>query len=105
MSGQRAIMVSKSTHILSTATNLLGFCLIVLTSVKLTNYGEKSLVDEFAGVSSILLSVSVLLSFLSIRTEGENKSVRLETFAEYCFLSALILIVVIICFVSFDVIF
>ena len=94
----------KSTHILNTSTNLLGFCLIVLTSLKISNYSEKSLIDEFSGIAAILLTASSILSFMSIRSMNEKKSERFETLADGIFLVALLLIAVIIVLVSLNVI-
>jgi hypothetical protein len=59
---------NNSQHILNTSSNLLGFCLVVLTSLKITKFNETTLIDEFTGVASLLLAASALLSFLSIRT-------------------------------------
>lgn len=66
----------KSHHILNTSSNLLGFCLVVLTSLKISKYSEVSLIDEFTGVAAMLLMASSLLSFLSIRTLKEELEIR-----------------------------
>lgn len=92
----------KSPHILSTSTNLLGFCLIVLTSIKISNYGEKSLIDEFTGVAAILLSLSSFFSFLSIRSAQAQKGEQLENIAEWLFLTGLTILVIIIILVSLN---
>ena len=39
-----------SQHILNTSSNLLGFCLIVITSLQITNKAESTLLDEFTSV-------------------------------------------------------
>ncbi len=98
-------MNSKSTHILSTSVNLLGFCLIVITSLKISNYSEKSLIDEFTGFASVLLSASSFLSFLSIRSNSELKSIRYENVADIIFLIALTLIFIVIVLVSLNIMF
>ena len=79
-----------SNHILGTSTNLLGFCLIVLTSLHLTSKSENSLVDEFTSLIAVLLTISSLFSFLSIRTDNVKKEYRFEKIADYLFMSSLI---------------
>ncbi|HNQ00502.1 MAG TPA: hypothetical protein PKK99_15680, partial [Bacteroidia bacterium] len=56
----------KSSHILNTSSNLLGFCLVVITSLKVNNYSEKTLIDEFTALSALLFMASSILSFLSM---------------------------------------
>jgi hypothetical protein len=54
---------NKSQHILNTSSNLLGFCLIVLTSLKISKYSAMSMIDEFTGVATIFLMTSSLFHF------------------------------------------
>jgi hypothetical protein len=82
----------KSSHILNTSSNLLGFCLVIITSLKVSNYSEKTLIDEFTAISALLFMVSSILSFLSIRTKKVVLSVRYEAIADNLFLLALLFI-------------
>ncbi|MCW3466286.1 hypothetical protein [Chitinophaga nivalis] len=93
---------SKSPHILNTSSNLLGFCLIVLTSIKVARFNHVTVIDDSTGVAAILLMASCLLSFLSMRTTRVQRGERLETAADYTFLAALICISITIVFVSFN---
>ena len=93
---------SKSPHILNTSTNLLGFCLIVLTSIKVAKFNHATVIDDFTGVAAILLITSCLLSFLSMRSGNERNSQRLESVADYSFLTGLVCIGVTIVLVSFN---
>ena len=93
---------SKSPHILNTSTNLLGFCLIVLTSIKVAGFNHSTIIDDCTGIAAILLMASCLLSFLSLRTKNNNRSERLELIADYTFLIALICVSITIVFVSFN---
>lgn len=95
----------KSSHILNTSSNLLGFCLVVLTSLKISKYNEISLIDEFTGVAAIMLMASSLLSFLSIRTSDDMLEERFEKTADVIFLLALILIFAITFLIAFTVVF
>lgn len=85
-----------SNQILGTSSNLLGFCLIVITSFHVTNRSASSIVDETASLIALLLSLSCFFSFISIRTSDENKEKRCEKIADYFFLSALVGIIMII---------
>ena len=52
-----------SPHILSTSANLLGFCLIVITSLHIANKTEVWMVDEISSVVAIMLIFSCVFSF------------------------------------------
>lgn len=85
-----------SQHILSTAANLLGFCLFVITTFHVTNASQTSLIDEFTSLIALLLSFSCFFSFLSIRSKKELNERKYETIADYLFVVSLVGIVVII---------
>ncbi len=88
-----------SQHILSASANLLGVCLFIITSLHISNHTENSLIDEFTAMIALLLTVSSVLSFISIRTENPKMEVRLENMADYLFMISLIGICTIIFFV------
>ncbi len=90
-----------SQHILSTAANLLGFCLIVVTSLHVTNTAATSIIDEFSSIVALLLSLSCLLSFASIRTSKPDMEKKYESLAEWLFFSSLIGIMLIIVLLVF----
>ena len=91
-----------SQHILNTAANLLGFCLIVITSLHFTDRSKRSIIDEITSVVALLLIVSCLFSFTSIRTSNLKKEKRLENIADYLFYAALLGIIIIILFISLN---
>lgn len=96
---------TKSQHILNTSSNLLGFCLIVLTSLKISKLSEVSRIDELTGIACILLVSSCLFSFLSIRTSNEKLNIRYESLADYIFIVALVLVFVVTFMVAFSIIY
>lgn len=96
---------NKSEHILNTSSNLLGFCLVVLTSLKISKYSDVSIIDELTGIGTIFLIVSSIFSFLSIRSNKENTSVRYEKIAENIFIIALIFVFFITFMIAFSLIF
>ncbi|AYN06607.1 hypothetical protein [Flavobacterium sp. 140616W15] len=93
-----------SQHILNTSANLLGFCLIVMTSLHITNKSETTHMDEFTSIISVFLIFSCFFSFLSIKTIKESLEKKLETIADYLFGMALLGILVIVVFTALDLI-
>lgn len=93
-----------SQHILGTSANLLGFCLFVITSLHITNQVETHLIDELTSIVAILLTISCIFSFISIRTSNPQREKNNETIADYLFFVALIGVLVIILLISFDII-
>jgi len=96
---------NKTQHILSTSSNLLGFCLVVLTSFKISKFNEASKIDEITGIACILLIASCILSFLSIRTAKEHFSAKYEKIADNIFIVALLLVFVVTFMIAFSFIF
>ncbi len=93
---------NKSPHILNTSANLLGFCLIVITSIKVAKFGDATIIDNVTGVAAICLMLSCILSFLAMKTVGRVKSNRLEYIADVVFLVALLCLSATIVLVSFN---
>ena len=91
-----------SQHILNTSANLLGFCLFVITSLHFTDKAESSIIDELTSVVAILLSISCLFSFFSIRTSNDIIEKRLETIADYLFIVSLLGILIIISLITLN---
>ena len=91
-----------SPHILNTSATLLGFCLFVITSLRISNQAENSNIDEFTSVIAIVFVFSCLFSFLSIRTSNLVLEKQLETMADRLFIIALSGIVIIIMLISFN---
>lgn len=88
-----------SQHILGSSTNLLGFCLIVITSIHVSNNHVNSNIDEFSSIIALMLILSSVLSFISIKTEKNKIEYRLEQIADYLFLTSLIGIFIILTFI------
>ncbi len=88
----------KSPHILNAASNLLGLCFVVLTSLKLFKLSDATAIDEMTTGTTVLFMASCILSFMSIR--GSFKKSQLwENIADILFLAGLgILFITIILF-------
>lgn len=89
-------------HILNTSATLLGFCLFVITSLRISNQAVNSNIDEFTSVIAIVFVFSCLFSFLSIRTSNLVLEKQLETMADRLFIIALSGILIIIMLISFN---
>ncbi|MEO6733035.1 MAG: hypothetical protein ABIN01_17555 [Ferruginibacter sp.] len=91
-----------SQHILNTSANLLGFCLFVITSLRIANLTETHVIDELTSVIALLLTLSCGFSFISLRTKSNAKEERFETIADYLFMLSLVGILVIILLITFN---
>jgi len=97
-------MKKTAPHILNASTNLLGFCLVIITSLKIAKFNHHSYLDEFTIGAIFCLMMSCVLSFLAIKSSKENASNRLENIADVLFFAALICISLAVCIVSIDVV-
>jgi hypothetical protein len=91
-----------SPHILNTSANLLGFCLVVITSLHITNKSEVGILDEITSVVAVFLIFSCLFSFFSIRSSIKRREIQLETIADYLFIASLIGILIVIAIIAFN---
>ena len=91
-----------SQHILNTSANLLGFCLFVITSLHIANRTEENVVDEITSVIAVLLTVSCIYSFVSIRTANIEREKHFETIADYFFIFSLIGILIVILLITLN---
>lgn len=91
-----------SPHILSTASNLLGLCFIVLTALKIQDAREATMIDEFTILAIILFMMSCILSFLSLRIADAKISNRFESVADYVFFIGLLTMFVTTLLAAFD---
>jgi signal transduction histidine kinase len=87
-----------SPHILGSATNLLGFCLVVISSIHIAQKTQNSYADEFVSIIALLLTISCIFSFASIKTDNIKKEIMLERIADLLFVLALSGIFIIILF-------
>jgi high-affinity Fe2+/Pb2+ permease len=75
-------------HILTASSTLLGLCFVVLTSFKVNNFRETSIIDEFTSVAIVMFMASCLLSYLSMRNKNMPGKAY-EKVADIVFLSGL----------------
>jgi len=84
---------NKSPQILNSASNLLGFCFVVLTSIRFFKLSDTTIIDEITAICFVLFMFSCLCAFLSIRSKTKRADLY-ETLADYSFLAGLIVIFV-----------
>jgi uncharacterized protein involved in response to NO len=82
----------KNHHILNASSNLLGICFFIITALRVTSLGSKTWADEISIVASISFLSACFLSYLSMRIE--SNSLAIERWADYVFLSGLLLLFV-----------
>lgn len=74
-----------SQHILNTSANLLGFCLVVITSLHIADKAKNNLVDESTSIVALLLTVSCILSFAAIKARNPTLEEGFEQIADNFF--------------------
>ncbi|MBC7829003.1 MAG: hypothetical protein H7122_14735 [Chitinophagaceae bacterium] len=92
-----------SPHILNTSSTLLGLCFIVLTSLKVTNRTEATIIDELTAVAILMFMTSSFLSFQSMRSQ-KTPSVLYEKIADFIFLAGLFFLFVTTVLIIFNII-
>jgi hypothetical protein len=92
-----------SQHILNTSSNLLGFCFLVLTSLKVLKLQETTIIDEITALAILMFMTSSILSFLSMRST-KRFGARYENFADIIFLIGLILLFITTMLIAFNII-
>ncbi len=98
------MMNKTAPHILNASTNLLGFCLVILTSLKIAKFPHHLYLDIFTVSAIFSLSISCALSFLAMKTERVKTSRMLEGIADVLFFLALLCIIISVLIVSIDVV-
>ncbi|MBA3648298.1 MAG: hypothetical protein H0W62_07080 [Chitinophagales bacterium] len=90
-------------YILNTSSNLLGLCFIVLTSLKVLNLSETSIIDELITIAIIMFMASIVLSFLYMR-RPKAPGIHYEKAADYIFLAGLFFLFVTTLLITFNII-
>lgn len=91
----------KSSHILNAASNLVGFCIVALTSLKILSLRERTIIDEVLVVAIGLFIASIIFSFLSIRSNDEQAN-KYGRVADYIFLVGIFSLSAAVVLISFD---
>lgn len=78
----------RSPIILTTSSNLLGFCFIVLTSRQISGMTEGTIIDDIMAFSIAVFMACSLLAFIAMRTTSTRAN-RYEQVADILFLLGL----------------
>ena len=81
----------KAPHILNASSNLVGFCFVVLTSIKVLKLTHQTFIDDITIFSFMAFTFSAIFSFLSIRSRSKRRGLY-EKIADYAFIIGLVLI-------------
>lgn len=90
-------------HIFTVSAGLLGVCLTVIGLVQIVIHSRKenTLADDLLVMDAILFLFSCLLSYWALRKKNIKRLHKIEEVADYIFIIALILMVVICGFIAF----
>lgn len=91
----------KSPHILNAASNLVGFCIVALTSLKILSPQKRTVIDKVLVVAIGCFIASILFSFLSIRSNDERGN-RYGRIADYIFLVSIFSLSLAVILIFFD---
>ena len=86
---------SKAPHVLNASTNLVGFSFILLTSLKFFKLTGSAIVSELVAIIVVGFILSCTFSFFSMRSKSQARSDWYETIADYIFLIALMLLLIV----------
>ncbi len=76
----------KQPHILTTASNLLGICFILITGMKISHANLNTYADEICTFSSLFFIASCILSYISLLSETEKFATKSENIADFLFM-------------------
>lgn len=93
----------KAPQILNASSNLLGFCFVVLTSIKVLKLNHQTFIDDITIFSFMAFAFSSVFSFLSIRSSSGRKDI-FDKIADFTFITGLVLIFVTAALVTLNVI-
>ncbi len=90
-------------HILSTSSNMLGICFILISILKYLKVAKSfsHFVDKIVVVPIVLFLAASLFSYASMRSR--KNEIRLERIADLVFVSALVVVTAISLMVSFEI--
>ncbi len=94
-----------SVHILSVSAAMVGVCLTVigLLRVVITIQKADTIADDLLALDSLLFLVSCLLSYWALRTRTVRRMHTVERVADFVFMLALVLMVVVCGYVTFAI--
>ncbi len=92
-------------HIFTVSAAMVGVCLTVIGIIRVIIATQKvdTLADDFLSLDAVLFLASCLLSYWALRTRSKRRMHRVERVADFIFLSALLLMVVICGFITYAI--
>lgn len=92
-------------HIFSVSAAMVGVCLTVIGLIRIviTVGNSDTFADDLLAMDAILFLISCLLSYWALRTRNVRRMHRVERVADYVFVAAMVLMVIICGFVTYAV--
>ena len=92
-------------HLFSVSAAMVGVCLTVIGLVRIVITVDKSdtFADDLLAGDAILFLIACLCSYWALRTRNTKRMHKVERIADYTFITALILMVVICVFIAFAI--
>ncbi len=94
---------TKLPHILSTSANLLGICFFIITGIHITDKVEYLTVMRAVAGVSLLLLMSCLFSYLSIRSYSSKNNFDFERIADVLFMMSIVMLFFITLALAFSI--
>ena len=88
--------------ILNVSGNLLGFCLIVITSLHIADRKEGRFLDALMLLITLLLTSASVFSFIAIKNENSPIGHRMTRISEYFFFSSLLGLLIATALITLD---
>lgn len=92
-------------HIFSVSAAMVGVCLTVIGLIRIVITVDKTdtFADDLLALDAILFLIACLCSYWALRTRNTRRMHRVERFADFMFVAAMVLMVVICGFVTFAI--
>jgi uncharacterized membrane protein len=92
-------------HIFTVSAAMVGVCLTVISLLRVVNTLRRanSLADDLIAADAIMFLVSCLSSYWALRTRSKIRMHRLERFADFAFIVAMIFMVAISLFITYEI--
>lgn len=93
-------------HIFTASAAMVGVCLTVIGLFQLTAKLQKvsSIGDNLLAVDALTFLISCILSYTALRTRKSRRRYQIERIADFVFISALCLMVIVCALVAYELI-
>jgi hypothetical protein len=92
-------------HIFTVSAAMVGVCLTVIGIIRIviTMRSADSFADDFLAADAVLFLVSCLASYFALRTRSIRRMHRVERFADFVFIIALVIMVIVCGLITYEI--